>query len=1630
MNVRMMAIGTLFASGAAFGAVSTANYVQDGLVVMLDGIANAAGGAHDATATTWTDLKGGLSSAVQLKGGYTWGADGITFDGSTGWGKGPKLTFANTCHTLELAVRLSDPKTTARAGWPYSGWDAKRPMIACSKANNYWSTCGFYGDGKGSYGTAAAGESYTVASVLSPVNADIGLWVNGEFTKNQSGGVERWSGETLNSLRLNATCGDGDNDGAIYGNCTYHAFRVYDRALTALEVAMNRAVDLMRFYGKTAEEASATLPEGYRFNDEESRFESGVIAVSGQPACGSVQVGEAAAGATSAVWSAVGAEVETVTVKALPASGYVFVRWVCDPAILVDGTLGDATVSVTTDAPKSLTAVFVAEDSPVRLYVQNGLAIQLDAIDNAGTGSHDAGLTTWYDLKGTLDKLTFTGGSAWTNGKGLTFDGTTGYAKGAKYTMSTKSRTFEAVVSLPAGETVPTTTVGFPHWNWSRQKPAFSCSSEDDSWWVLGFVGGVSGNGYGTVASGTAYHLASVMDSAKSKAGVWVNGTYTAGPASPEFEAGETAANFYMNYLGDSVTYVSPESAKTGSRIGGNATYHAYRAYDRALTDEEIARNRAVDRMRFFGADTATASAGLPDGLRLNVVAQRFEYRLQASSADAMRGTVSVSGMKVSPDGWVAEGATDTVVQAQAADGYAFVRWAGDLAAIVGGTAGTPTVTVKADRAIALTAVFEPVDASSRLYIQKGLIVQYDGIDNFGTGAHVADADAWYDLKGGAGKAALTGGYAWSESKGITFTAGSGYAMGSTTVFPAVPRTVETALKLADPQAYTVIGWAYGNWDEKKPFFTFKSASSGSTAWWYYGFAGDLTESTSTFGSGTPGQYQQLSAVTKAKPTKSGVWVNGTWYERSVEIGTAAGETYDTFRVNMGGSGWNPGLGTIGGGSTYYAFRAYDRALTDVETGINRVIDNVRFGGQRPEDQTYPDGFGYDSGTGKYTYRVSASAPNGGGTVKVADSAAGGSSQIVVAWRSAVQATATPGSGQYFDHWEIGDAELIAGGLTDVSITVAGETPIALKAYFAGDWSKTMANGTKYDYTYADRTLAVTVPAGVTDTTDYAAWLKSGVDSFVKRGDGTLQAVAADDYSGEIVVEAGVLQVSGAGQLGAVPGGAVIVRAGGAVMQTGSWWTSSRTVGKTFRLAGTGPADVMGALIVRQPDVAATLHGHTYVLDDAATICLDTGTMTFEGGCIDVAGHALTIHHVSTFGPYVYFQGGLAVTNSVVTPGAVKLAGASVKWDIRQSSWLGGAQNVLDAATDCNVSCRLLFKDTAAGDWTLKTACEYVGGKWSPTMAPLDHSDYTCSWGGGLEAVGRIDLRWCEDARTPTGSCFTVKGPVSGAATAELRTQYGWVNFLGNGHTYEGAFTMLGGSTATTRSGVGLGPNAAFPVGAGKVVAMTDSDLELDETTAYALPAFKTLGGTCTFSGGPAGDAACGRATMAALTVAGGETHLLAPVRVTGAATVTGGTLALAETPLAADALPVFGELKVAGGTFAANGQDVTAETLSASGTVSLADAPRIKVSRLTLDGTAVAAGGVAISGELVFDANAEVSVVNRRSAGPGPERTLVRAARITGCPEKTADGKWTLNVSADGTLTAVPNGGLAVIVR
>ena len=45
--------------------------------------------------------------------------------------------------------------------------------------------------------------------------------------------------------------------------------------------------------------------------------------------------------------------------------------------------------------------------------------------------------------------------------------------------------------------------------------------------------------------------------------------------------------------------------------------------------------------------------------------------------------------------------------------------------------------------AVAAFSALAAIDADS--YVQRGLVAQWDGIDNLATGTHVADANVWVD---------------------------------------------------------------------------------------------------------------------------------------------------------------------------------------------------------------------------------------------------------------------------------------------------------------------------------------------------------------------------------------------------------------------------------------------------------------------------------------------------------------------------------------------------------------------------------------------------------------------------------------------------------------------------------------------------------------------------------------------------------------------------------------------------------------------------------------------------------------------------------------------------------------------
>ena len=67
----------------------------------------------------------------------------------------------------------------------------------------------------------------------------------------------------------------------------------------------------------------------------------------------------------------------------------------------------------------------LAEQMPTSAdYVQDGLLVQWDGIDNAGTGTHDPTATTWKNLKGGGYDLTLTNNAAWNaEGRALVVDG-------------------------------------------------------------------------------------------------------------------------------------------------------------------------------------------------------------------------------------------------------------------------------------------------------------------------------------------------------------------------------------------------------------------------------------------------------------------------------------------------------------------------------------------------------------------------------------------------------------------------------------------------------------------------------------------------------------------------------------------------------------------------------------------------------------------------------------------------------------------------------------------------------------------------------------------------------------------------------------------------------------------------------------------------------------------------------------------------------------------------------------------------------------------------------------------------------------------------------------------------------
>ena len=220
-------------------------------------------------------------------------------------------------------------------------------------------------------------------------------------------------------------------------------------------------------------------------------------------------------------------------------------------------------------------------------YVQDGLVVQLDAIDNTGTGTHNASATVWSAVKGGVS-VTLQGSAAWT-GRYLdttptyhTISGMPGYRR--------DSLTIETAINVISNGLLSGKTDGYPrifansdnctiHFTRAGSWASFYMNQHDKRPGVTFRTGTIA------AYSGSERYAIAVDGVEKDTS------TY---PANTNLQ--KAAANWNLNgYSG----YL-------------HGHYYAFRYYDRMLSIEELKHNAAIDKLRFWSY-TFTGTGGETD---------------------------------------------------------------------------------------------------------------------------------------------------------------------------------------------------------------------------------------------------------------------------------------------------------------------------------------------------------------------------------------------------------------------------------------------------------------------------------------------------------------------------------------------------------------------------------------------------------------------------------------------------------------------------------------------------------------------------------------------------------------------------------------------------------------------------------------------------------------------------------------------------------------------------------------------------------------------------------------------------------------------------------------------------------
>ncbi len=929
------------------------DYVTDGLVLHLDGIRNAGvNAAHDDGATTWTDLAGGKTATFyhDEEDASRWTGDGYYFDGRSYAKFADQLTGLTNTVTVQVVCE-ADTNELAIAKLAQKTW-INWPMLVGANDND---TLNVY------YDLNNSNDTPTFKNASTSANAALGKgkW-EGKYVTAIRNGTTNYilQGVKLSEAGTKATSGGNIGSATIYVGSVgsalstrnqrwfkgkIKAVRIYDRVLTDEELATNRAIDETRFFGAATPVTNVVVA-------------STVRGLAGDTAEGAYALSTGGHTFSAPASATVGDDTFVCT-------GYTLETW--DDAT---GAWGEATqysgtsIALTdTTAKVRLTWLWSHTAGPgydlaFNDYATDGLVVHLDGIRNTGAEAvHDDAASTWADLASD-DYASFTGIDStcgWT-GDGYRFNGRT---DSPAYAILSATRTLgstftaQAVVDFDANVSHRIETA-WPHLFGTT-------ASSGDPFDMYYNQNNNSDPGVNFKVANS--HVAGGVTS-------W-GGEYMTG-----WSDGEDGALFQTATPDEIATFNKTVGTQTFVFAGGNGSggykdrrfngvYKSARIYDRALTNAELAKNRAADEVRFFGRSPA-ASGDL-------VVASTVEGLAGALPCGAYRpaaGYTFTSPTEATLDGVPYELASYTL---ETWNGSA---WA-DGTTVAGGSSVTPDVSSASKRLTwnwavksRLVKIQDSFDVGD--YVQDGLYLHFDGIRNSGANAEHSDSAAtWANLgTGGAGFDA-TFDYASNTSAGDGWAAdGYNFVYGG-----------KFALLGANPAInyFTTIQIVCEAEDSAKP--------SGQKYPTYFGSTNDYLN---IYGYGPVAEafFKVFNgSKVELKPSKGwqGKYLTAIWNAGANQIFQETVPAAENWS-NKWRSNWNKFTDQpfyIGGvyiegnaegvnerrlTGKIQAIRVYNRSLSDEELEHNRIVDEARFKGNPPEcNVTIATKYGDGKGTGE-----------------------------------------------------------------------------------------------------------------------------------------------------------------------------------------------------------------------------------------------------------------------------------------------------------------------------------------------------------------------------------------------------------------------------------------------------------------------------------------------------------------------------------------------------------------------------------------------------------------------------------------------------------------------------------------